>query len=208
MAVRIVLVRHGPSAHVHAGGAIDRAGIQAWHIAYDVAGIQAVSQPPREVIDIAAAAGHVVASALPRAVASAERLAPGRRIETSPLLRETPLDIPAWPTRLPLGAWAMLISLGWSYRIVRGVDASADELARAAAAAEWLAGLTADGSTAVAVTHGAFRRLVAKHLLTRGWVCTSRRGGYRPWSAWGFAGPRGLEAPDRPAQPCTPPARG
>lgn len=186
MAPRIVLVRHGPSAHVHAGRAIDRAGMEAWRAAYDAAGIQAVSRPPSALIELAAAAGHVVASDLPRAVASAERLAPGRRIETSPLLRETPLAIPAWPTRLPLNGWAALITIRWGYRILRGADAAADELARAAAAAEWLAGLTVDGSLAVAVTHGAFRRLVAKQLLTRGWACTSRHGGYRPWSAWSF----------------------
>jgi broad specificity phosphatase PhoE len=169
---------------------IDRAGMDAWHVAYDLAGIQAVSQPPEALVQLASDATHVVASDLPRAVASAERLAPRRRIETTPLLRETPLDIPSWPTRLPLGAWAMLISLGWSFRILRGVDAADDELARAAAAAERLAGLTADGSMAVAVTHGAFRRLVAKHLVARGWTCTGRHGGYRPWSAWSFAGPR------------------
>lgn len=183
---RIVLVRHGPSAHVHAAGAVDRAGFEAWRTAYDAAGIQAVSQPPPPVVELAAAAGHVVASDLPRAVASAERLAPRGRIETSPLLRETPLHIPAWPTRLPLGGWGVLISIGWGYRILRGVDGAADELARAAAAAEWLATLTADDSTAVAVTHGAFRRLVAKALLTRGWTDSGRQGGYRPWSAWSF----------------------
>jgi broad specificity phosphatase PhoE len=160
--------------------------MEAWRAAYDSAGIQAVGQPPQALVRLASDATHIVASDLPRAVASAERLAPRRTIETSPLLRETPLHIPSWPTRLPLGAWAMLISLGWGVRILRGVDAAADELARAAAAAEWVAGLAADGSTAVAVTHGAFRRLVAKHLVARGWTCTARVGGYRPWSAWSF----------------------
>jgi broad specificity phosphatase PhoE len=186
MTPRIVLVRHGPSAHVHTAGAIDHAGMHAWRAAYDSAGIQAVSQPPAALVQVAADAAHVVASDLPRAVASAERLAPGREIRTSPLLRETPLAIPFWPTRLPLGAWGVLISLGWGYRIVRGTDASADERARAAAAAEWLASLTADGTTTLAVTHGAFRRLLAKQLLARGWTSTGRRGGYRPWSASSF----------------------
>ena len=182
----IVLVRHGPSAHVHTAGAVDRAGMEVWRTAYDAAGIQTVSQPPAALVQVAADASHVVASDLPRAVASAERLAPGREIRTSPLLRETPLAIPSWPTRLPLGAWGLLISLGWGYRIARGSDASADERARAAAAAEWLAGITADGSTTLAVTHGAFRRLLAKQLLALGWTCTERRGGYRPWSSWSF----------------------
>ena len=205
MVSRIILVRHGPSAHVHTAGAIDRTGMQAWREAYDSAGIQVVSRPPEALIQMAADAAHVVASDLPRAVASAERLAPGREIRTSPLLRETPLTIPSWPTRLPLGGWGLLISLGWGYRIVRGSDASADERARAAAGAEWLAALTADGATTVAVTHGAFRRLLAKQLLALGWTSTGRRGGYRPWSAWSFADPEaaafgalGIPSRDRP----------
>src|SRR4051794_2295125 len=188
MAPRIVLVRHGRSAHVHTG-AIDRAGVETWRTAYDAAGIHDVSHPSAALIQIAADATHVVASDLRRAVESAERLAPGRPIRTSTLLREMPLAIPAWPTRLPLGAWGLLITLGWGYRIVRGADAGGAERARAAAAAEWLAGLTADGSTAVAVTHGAFRRMVAKQLLALGWRSIGRRGGYRPWSAWSFVGP-------------------
>ena len=200
MTARIILVRHGPSAHVHTAGAIDRSGFEAWRTAYDSAGIQAVSQPPATLVEMAADATHVVASDLARAVASAERLAPGREIRTSPLLRETPLDIPSWPTRLPLDAWGVLISLGWGYRIVRGSDASVDERARAAAAAEWLAGLTADGATTLAVTHGAFRRLLAKHLLARGWTSAGRLGGYRPWSSWSFVGPGSERDAARPWQ--------
>jgi transcriptional regulator GlxA family with amidase domain len=120
-------------------------------------------------------------------VESAERLAPGREVRTSELLREMPLAIPAWPTRLPLGVWGLLISLGWGYRIVRGVDASEAERARAAAGAKWLAEIAAEGSTVVAVTHGAFRRMIAKQLLALGWTSAGRTGGYRPWSAWSFA---------------------
>ena len=56
---RIVLVRHGPSAHVHVGRAIDRAGMDAWRAAYDAAGILAVSQPPPAVIALAADATHI-----------------------------------------------------------------------------------------------------------------------------------------------------
>jgi broad specificity phosphatase PhoE len=185
MAPRIVLVRHGRSAHVHAG-AIDRAGVERWRDAYDSAGIHEVSHPPPTLVQAAADAEHVVASDLRRAVESAERLAPGREIRTTALLREMPLAIPAWPTRLPLGAWGLLISIDWGYRIVRGAAAAEADRARAAAAAEWLAGLAADGSTVLAVTHGAFRRMVARQLLALGWRSTDRRGGYRPWSAWSF----------------------
>ncbi|MFL5386537.1 MAG: hypothetical protein ACJ8GN_28810 [Longimicrobiaceae bacterium] len=185
MTARIVLVRHGPSAHVHTAGRVDRTGMEAWRAAYDAAGVLEASRPPDALVRLVAAAAHVVASDLPRAVASAERLAPGREIGTSALLRETPLAIPAWPTRLPLGAWGVIISLGWGYRILRGTDASAAERARATEAAEWLAGL-ASGGPVVAVTHGAYRRLLANRLLALGWTCTGRQGGYRPWSAWSF----------------------
>ena len=188
-APRIVLVRHGPSAHVHTAGPVDCAGFEGWRAAYDSAGIQEVSRPPEYLVALAADATHVVASDLRRAVESAERLASGREVVASALLREMPLAIPAWPTRLPLGGWGVLISLGWGYRIVRGSDASADERARAAAAAEWLAGITADGSTTLAVTHGAFRRLLGRQLVACGWTSTGRVGGYRPWSAWSFVGP-------------------
>jgi|GEM_PF-500670 len=189
MPSRIVLVRHGLSAHVHTAGAIDRVGMETWRTAYDAAGIHEVSRPPAALMQLAAEATHIVASDLRRAVESAERLTPGREIRTSELLREMPLAIPAWPTRLPLGAWGLLITLGWGYRIARGADASEEERARAVAAAEWLAGITADGSTALAVTHGAFRRMLAKQLLASGWTSTGRSGGYRPWSAWSFVRP-------------------
>lgn len=181
----IVLVRHGPSAHVHTG-MVDRAGMEAWRTAYDAAGVLEVSAPPDALVRLAGEAAHVVASDLPRAVASAGRLAAGREIGTSALLREIPLAIPRWPTRLPLRAWGVLIGLGWGYRIMRHTDATAAERARVAEAAEWLAGLAAGGSMVLAVTHGAFRRALASQLLALGWTCTRREGGYRPWSAWSF----------------------
>lgn len=185
----LVLIRHGATTHIHHGGAIDRAGLQRWRDGYDSAGLRAGSQPPARLVREAAEATHVIASDLPRAVASAERLAPGRSIQLSPLLREVPLGIPAWPTRLPLSAWALLIHLAWTYRIGRGTDATEHELARAVDAARWLAGIVADGSSAVVVTHGVFRRLLAKQLVEQGWQSLGRRGGYGHWSAWTLSGP-------------------
>lgn len=183
MAPRIVLVRHGPSAHVDERGAIDHAGMLAWRGNYDAAGIRADSQPPIALRNLAAAATHIISSNLVRAVESAQRLASGREIQVSELLREAPLVIPRWPARLPILGWAMLIHLAWQYRIVRGSDPPKEDGTRAAAAADWLAGLVADGSTAVVVTHGVFRRLLANELVRRGWKAT-RQGGYSHWSAW------------------------
>lgn len=43
---RLVLVRHGRSAHVHTAGWIDGAGLRAWAGAYDAAGIRDDDRPP------------------------------------------------------------------------------------------------------------------------------------------------------------------
>jgi broad specificity phosphatase PhoE len=189
MIQRIILVRHGPSAHVHDAGMIDRAGVQSSRDARDLVGITVIAQPPPGLLRMAANATHVIASDLRRAVASAERLAPGRPILVSPLLREIPLPIPRWPSRLPMWLWELLIHLRWGYQIVRGLDAQDVDLARATAAAEWLAEVVGGRSTAVVVTHGVFRRLLARRLLVLGWTDIGRHGGYRHWSAWSFAGP-------------------
>jgi hypothetical protein len=92
--------------------------------------------------------------------------------------------------RLPLRGWAAVISVNWFYRILRGVDASAEEIARADAAAAWLAGLTRKGTTVYVITHGAFRRLLAKRLLAGGWHADAGRRSYKTWSAWSFSRPR------------------
>ena len=184
---RIVLVRHGPSSHAPRVGAIDRATVERWRDAYDLADIRTDARAPADLVALAGRVTHVVASDMPRAVGSASRLAPSRRIVTSELLRESPLPIPRWPTRLPLMAWGLLIHLDWSWRVARGVEVADAERARALAAARWLDDLVADGSSALVVTHGVFRRVLGQQLDTIGWRCLGRRGGYDHWSAWSFA---------------------
>ena len=186
---RIVLVRHGPSAHVERSLLLDRPGVEAWRVAYDAAGIQADAQPPESLVRLAAAATHLIASDLPRALGSARRLGSSRAILSSELLRESALSIPNWEIRMPLGLWGMLISAAWFYRIARGTDMSDAERARTSAAADWLIGMVGANSTLLAITHGAFRRMLATELTTRGWKCAERQGGYRNWSAWTFIPP-------------------
>jgi broad specificity phosphatase PhoE len=157
-----------------------------WRDAYNAAGIRADAKPPGALSELASTAAHVIASDLRRAIESAERLVPMRDILVSELLRETPLTVPSWPTRLPMAGWAVVIHLAWSYGIARGADATNADRVRAVAAAEWLTGLVSDGSTAVVVTHGVFRRSLASQLVDCGWTNTNRQGGYSHWSAWSF----------------------
>lgn len=65
--------------------------------------------PSAQLLAEARGADAVVASDLPRAVASAERLAFGRDLVTSPLLREIRLEPPRWvPLPLPIRVWDVL----------------------------------------------------------------------------------------------------
>jgi broad specificity phosphatase PhoE len=188
---RIVLVRHGRSAHVHRGW-IDRAGLDRWNAAYDAAGIHADDRPPAELRALACAAGRVVASDMPRARASAELLlGSGGQFEVSPLLRELTMWVPPWRrVRLPLVAWSLALALGSYLQMRRGLWPEPEVRARAREAAAWLAGLAREHGTVVAVTHGAFRATITRALVLQGWRAPRRRR-YHHWSVWEMASTSG-----------------
>src|ERR1043166_4136901 len=120
-----------------------------------------------------------MASDLPRAMASIERLAPGRDAMFSRLRREVYFDIPAGGPRLPMEVWDMLHYAMWTGRMFSRLEHA--EMKRAREAAAWVDERATD--LTLAVTHGGFRRLLARQLATRGW---KRRGprSYANWSAW------------------------
>lgn len=192
----IILVRHGPSAHVERGW-IDADGLRRWMIAYDAAEIAVHRPPPPHVVELGRTADLLVTSDLPRAVASAAILAPGREVHTSPLLREAPIESPESPIprlaglRLPLRGWAFVMGARWLRASWRGgpppgVDAAA--LSRADAAAEWVAGLAVGHGRLLAVTHTIARGLIAASLARRGWRGPDRRP-YHEWSTWRLHSP-------------------
>lgn len=188
MPTRLLLVRHGRSGYQHGGGWIDRHGIAAWRRAYDAAGIRADDAPPEWLFREARAATHLISSDLPRALESAQRLASGRQVDSSALLREIALPFPQRLPRMPLAAWGAAAYLGWTLDTALGRNPGRDAASRVQAAALWLASAASEGSCVV-VTHGVFRGLLGDELLARGW--TMDRGPQRNghWSAWGFSAP-------------------
>ena len=113
MAHQIVLVRHGLSAHVHAGF-IDLAGFGRWREAYEAAGIDERDEPPPELRAVAARCGIIVASEARRAIESAKLMNPQGSVRTSPLLQELELAPPnIRGVRMPLAAWALAIGAQW-----------------------------------------------------------------------------------------------
>ena len=201
----LLLVRHARSAHVETRW-IDIDGVRRWMNAYDLAEIAPDHAPPAELVALASTASRVVTSDLPRAVASAVRLAPDRTIERTPLLREAPLETAELPfpalggVRLPLRAWGVVFGARFLSAWLRGapppgVDASV--LSRVEEAADWLVAqvATSEGRVVV-VTHATFRVLVGRALVRRGWRPPDRRP-YREWSAWRFEPPASRPSPTR-----------
>ena len=177
MEQKILLVRHGRSAHVHRGF-IDIAGFRRWREAYEAAGIDERDQPPAALKDLARGSGMIVASTAPRAVHSAMLLRP--HITTSPLLTELELAPPnIRGIRMPLIGWALSIG------IRRHVSPA--ELERVQEAAQWLSDLAAEHGTVLAVTHASFRSLLSREFVGRGWQCEIPKGRSRHWSAWSLS---------------------
>lgn len=183
---RIALVRHGRSAHVQAGW-IDTAGFRAWREAYEAAGIREAERVPADLARLAASADLVLASDAPRATASARRLAPGREIVVSPLLRELDLEAPnLGGLPLPLAAWALAVGVRMLFFTLHRQYPSASEVARIDRAAAWLEELSAQSSLIVVVTHASFRGQLSRRLAQKGWQAEPGRRSLKPWSLWIF----------------------
>ena len=183
--MEIHLVRHGRSALVHDGRWFRWADVPAYEDAYDAHGIRDDDRPRAELDALLDPSAKIVASDLPRAIASAQRLAPDRPLELSPLLREIRLEPPRWiPVRLPIQIWDVFSHVQWSYRLFSSADH--EYVRRARAAVDWLAGHAERSSSIVAVTHGGFRRILDARLVTRGWRRAYERKSYHNWSVWSY----------------------
>jgi broad specificity phosphatase PhoE len=187
-AARIVLVRHGRSAHRDDGRWIPGTRVPDHERRYDAAGLLDGDLPPSELAELARRADILASSDLPRAIESARRLVPGRDPLIVPMLREITLEPPAWMAiPLPVGAWDALTFARWTVRLALG--AGHEVVDRADVAADWLVERAGGGGIVVAVTHGGFRRIVASRLRSRGWRRGVRVMGYANWSAWSISAP-------------------
>lgn len=184
--VRIALVRHARSSHVHSGW-IDASGFRAWRDAYESAGIREGERVPAHVEELARRADVVLSSDASRAVASARLIAPDREIVVSPLLAELDLEGPRLGSiRLPLGAWAVAVGGRTLLRSLRRDYPSTAERDRIDEATAWLEELSQHHSLIIAVTHAMFRRRLAGRLVDGRWHAEPGRRSLQHWSTWLF----------------------
>ena len=178
-----MLMRHGTPL-LDDQGWVTLAGMPAWIAAYNRAGV-ADEAIPQSSIAAAGAAATIVASPLPRALASVRAL--GRAPdEVDALFREAALPVPSVPAawqrfaRLPPALWAALLRLLWMAGYADGADSRQATRLRAREAAARLM-VPARSGPVLLVAHGIINGMIASELRRSGWTQV-RRAPHACWS--------------------------
>lgn len=176
----IVIVRHG-RPHADRTVRIDREGYRAWWGGYDRARLHPDEQPPQELIAMAAQADVLYASTLPRAIHTAQMLAPGREPITDPVFVEAALPPPRLPWRRRPGHWGVLARIAWWFGVHGEAESRRAAEIRAEAAVATLTAQALRGHNVMLCAHGWFNRMMRPVLRAQGWREVANTGdGY--WS--------------------------
>lgn len=181
---KIILMRHGKPLLPRMGW-IAPADIAHWIEHYNRSEVT-TEDMPNVSVDLATSAACVVASTAPRALSSVAALGHTPSV-TDAMFCEAALPHAPWRfPRLPPAVGAAFFRLLWFFGYSHGSDSFRATQARAKAAAEKLVDLAKSGSVLL-VGHGIMNRLIAKELLTLGWL-GPRKHENRYWSAriYGF----------------------
>ena len=179
---RIILIRHGQPA-IALRPRTSHGEFHSYISAYDAAGLDPASLPPREIADLVRELTHVFTSGKPRAYESARLLAPHAELIIDPLFAEAPLASPRIPLlRMTVAKWAVLARLLWHAGQTQDIENYSRARDRAAAAADILTARVMAGGTVALVAHGYFNAMIGRQLRRRGW---SRSGSHRVkyWNA-------------------------
>ncbi|HWY63469.1 MAG TPA: histidine phosphatase family protein [Rhizomicrobium sp.] len=179
---RIILIRHGqpdlplrPRANHREFG--------AYIAAYEAAGLDPLSLPPREIADLIKELTFVFTSGRPRAHESARVLAPHAELVADVLFAEAPLASPRIPLiRMRVPKWAVVARLLWHAGYHPDIENYAVARTRAIRAADILVGKAMHGGAVALVAHGYFNAMIGRQLRRRGWA---RSGSHRVqyWNA-------------------------
>jgi len=169
---RIILVRHGrpdlplrPRTGHH--------GFRDYIDAYEAAGLDPQSLPPRELADLVRELDHVFSSDRPRAHQSARALAPHAELRADPLFAEAPLASPHIPLlKMRVPKWAVVARLLWHAGYHPEIENYARARQRAERAADILIDKVRGGDSAVLVAHGYFNAMLGRILRRRGFART------------------------------------
>lgn len=173
----IILMRHGKPDH-HSGGRLPALAMAEWCEAYDMSLV--ADMPPDRCQEVAATANYIVASPLPRACSSLEKL--GLELDAvDPLFSEVSLPIMrlGYPN-LPPSLWLFALRLMWLCGYAGSVESYQQAERRAEQAAAKLIALSARGNVLLA-GHGIMNKLIARQLRKQGWMA-EKHASSRYWS--------------------------
>jgi broad specificity phosphatase PhoE len=179
----ITLARHG-RPHADRTVRLDGAGYRHWWAAYDTVGLHPGDDtPPRDIVEAAQRANVLLASGLPRAVATAQAVAPGRPVGIETLFVEAPLPLPPLPRLLQFKppTWGVLARIIWWLGYSAGQESRAEATDRAERAADLLVEIASAGDGVMVFAHGWFNRMLRPALGRRFYDCV-QDGGDSYWS--------------------------
>ena len=197
---RIILIRHGQPA-IALRPRTGHHGFRDYIDAYEAAGLDPASLPPRELADLVRDVTEIFTSGRPRSDQSARALAPHADLIVDPLFAEAPLSSPRIPLlQMRVPKWAVMARILWhagyhpgienyrkaKHRAVRAADiliAKAREEGSAAAERPRERARTGQAPpTAALVAHGYFNAMIGRELRQRGFVRTGSHR-VRYWNA-------------------------
>jgi broad specificity phosphatase PhoE len=181
--LRIVLVRHGRPA-IETSPRTSHDGFRRYIDEYQEAGLDPMSAPPEELLDLVKGLNAVHTSDAPRANDSARTLLPEAELIADPLFAEAPLAAPRIPLlRMKVPLWAVMARIMWHAGYHPEIENYRRAKSRANQAADILVGraLSNEG-IAVLVAHGYFNAMIGRILRKRGF---RRTGSHRVrfWNA-------------------------
>ena len=178
----IVLARHGEPA-ISRKVRLTAQGYREFWATYEERGLMPGQTPPADLCQRTQTAHVLITSTRPRAVESAQALAPGREFPRDASLIEAPLPPPRLPgfLRFSPKIWGFLARVWWWYfNHHDGQESRAQAEARAAAVAQRLEAIAQAGEDVVVVAHGFFNLMIGRALVKRGWAMFKSPG----WTYW------------------------
>src|SRR6201985_3308736 len=159
---RIILIRHGQPAIALRPRANHRE-FHSYIDAYEAAGLDPVSLPPREIADLVKELDFIFTSGRPRAHQSARALAPHAELTADPLFAEAPLASPPIPLiRMRVPKWAVVARLLWHAGYHPGSENYPRARERPIRAADILTAKVRDGGAVALVAHGYFNAMIGR----------------------------------------------
>lgn len=178
----IVLARHG-EPDVSRKVSLSATEYRAFWARYEGLSLLPGQTPPADLTVRAGAAHVLFSSTLPRAIESAQALAPGRDFAREPVLIEAPLPPPRFPgfVRLSPKVWGFISRFWWwFFNHHEGQENRDQALARAERAADLVEGPALAGQDVVVLAHGFFNYMIGRALRRRGWRLVESQG----WKYW------------------------